>query len=171
MNEQLNKLTIADAQAKMYAEFDADLKTKCPCCHAVKRAYKRALTHSMINALQLVQMHTQHCVVREFHLETILKDATCHSGTRGDAAKLRYWGLIERGKRGNGYYHLTEKGNQFLAGELAVPTHVTVYENQVLAHSDSTLVWNSSEGTKTTEKPNNRGLMGSLKAAVKNVFN
>ncbi|MCP4526644.1 MAG: hypothetical protein GY833_12135 [Aestuariibacter sp.] len=165
------EMTVADAQSKMYSEFDADLKTTCPCCYTTKRAYKRALNPSMIQALRLLHEYTSGSVHTAFHLENVLKLADCNSAIRGDATKLRFWGLIKRSDKGIGHYQLTERAIHFLAGELEVPTHIVMYENDVLSESDSKLVWNGESGLAINEHPENLGLFSGLKAAVKNVFN
>lgn len=165
------EMTVADAQSKMYSEFDAKLKTTCPCCHTTKRAYKRPLSTSMLQALCIIRDYTRASPQVAFHLESVLKSAACSAAIRGDAAKLRYWGLIKRTSKGLGYYRLTDHAVQFLKGEVKVPTHIIIYENEVLSESDERLTWDGDSDLAINEQPENRGLFSGLKAAVKNVFN
>lgn len=167
----VTELTLADAQSQMYSDFDANLKATCPCCNTTKRAYKRALNPSMTHALRLLRKYTSGSINTDFHLENVLKASDCNAGIRGDAAKLRFWGLITRSNKGVGYYRLTQQAIHFLGGEAKVPTHVIVYQNEVLSESESQLVWNGESGLAINEQPENRGLFNNLKAAVKNVFN
>lgn len=165
------EMTIADAQSKMYAEFDAKLKTTCPCCSTTKRAWKRPLSTSMLKALHILVEYMKGSTQVDFHLESVLKSAACHAAVRGDAAKLRFWGLIERSKKSGGYYRLTAEASLFIQGEIKLPTHLVIYEGDVIYESETKLSWDGVSGQIVNEETESRGLLSGLKAAVKNILN
>lgn len=165
------EMTIADAQSKMYSEFDAQLKTTCPCCFTTKRAYKRPLSTSMLQALHILVEYMKGSTQVDFHLESVLKSAACNAAIRGDAAKLRFWGLIERSEKSGGYYRLTPEASLFVQGEIKVPTHLVIYEGEVMHESETLLSWDKVAGFAVNEEPQSRGLLSGIKAAVKNILN
>jgi hypothetical protein len=131
---------------------------RCPCCGQHAQAYKRRVTESMVatmGRMLLVQKVAQERLAsvgaidrgnrvgyrddedtgqRWIHLPAIRQ----HSR---DAAMLAYWDLIEEwsvvredGGRA-GYWRVTERGEQFLAGELMIERYAHVYGGKVYRHS------------------------------------
>ena len=72
-----------------------------------------------------------------FHLESYMKNIPeAPASIRGDLSKLCYWDLLEskRGKRDdgssrNGMYRITDKGMQFVMGQLRLKSHVRMFNN------------------------------------------
>ncbi len=59
--------------------------------------------------------------------------------TSGEHAKLTYWGLLERntelrpdGSKRNGYYRLTEKGEEFILDRIRLTSHIVLYNDRLL---------------------------------------
>jgi hypothetical protein len=116
----------------------------CPCCEQHAQVYKRPLTSSMAYVLCLISRHHGGAVsvhVPTFIVQHITK-ASVAAAVRGDFAKLRYWGLLDEvfGERPDrsadqvsvGYWRITGRGNQFVRGEIRVPSHVYLYNGERL---------------------------------------
>ena len=65
--------------------------------------------------------------------------------TSRDYPYLSFWGLavtrVEAGddtKRSSGFWQITEKGLDFLAGKISVPSHAHIYNNVVVGWSETT---------------------------------
>lgn len=108
----------------------------CPCCNQPAKMYRRKLTSSMAYALVLILRH--HNVHPGWvHMEDLLKGLNIPASVRGDAPKLRFWGLIEPktgekedGNPNNGYYRITEEGIAFAKGRAKAHSHIWLYNNK-----------------------------------------
>lgn len=115
---------------------------ECPCCAQTVKIYSRPITSGMAYALILLHNHTNG---EWTHLETLFDEKGNSRTARGDAPKLRFWGLIEAkdgkkeddGNPNNGYYRITEKGKQFVLGHISVPSHVFIYNNKMYGQADT----------------------------------
>jgi hypothetical protein len=120
---------ISQVQDELSEELSASGKATCPCCLQRTQVYRRTLTTTMLQALHVLTQHSTYW----FHLETLLKNNVgLSSAVRGDAAKLRHWGLLELDPKRFGYYRTTEKALAFLRGDLAVPRAVYLYRGDVV---------------------------------------
>jgi len=115
--------------------------TCCPCCERFIKLYRRPLSASMARYL-IVLAKKSGMGNPWLHVETDFRDVSIPS--RGDYAKLRYWGLIEakpgvseRGARTKGYWRITDKGRAFVAGNAPVPSHILLLNNRVVGFSDN----------------------------------
>lgn len=97
---------------------------RCPCCRQTAAVRKWTLYDTAIRQLLLMYRlggTSRWVTARE------LKDAG-HTG-QGDGTRLKHWGLAVQGKRG--FWRVTDLGESFLRGEVAVREHVDVYDNAV----------------------------------------
>jgi len=120
-------------------QFNAQLGegVTCPCCGRFGKIYKHKLNTGMARILiDLVKMKRGD----EFIDIRILKSFVPGSG---DYAYLRFWGLIEQApnnlisKRSSGLWRATEKGIAFARGQIQVPSHIFVFDNQPEGFSDT----------------------------------
>lgn len=111
----------------------------CPCCGQFAKRYRRRLNGSMCRALILICRHFRANPRDEWlHVENFLKAIpSITSAVRGDVAKLRHWGLIERktdaredGSDRCGYYRQTAKAVSFIRGVVRVPSWVEIYNGK-----------------------------------------
>ena len=128
-------------EAKKYLRYHITKKgAACPCCTQFAKIYKRPLTYSMVHALALIYKSGTKDF---FHVEEYLKEEDCSASIRGDFPKLRFWLMLEAydesredGSKRNGYYKITGLGEQFLKGNIAVPSFVKLYNNKKYGESD-----------------------------------
>lgn len=115
----------------------------CPCCNTYSKIYVRPLTSSMCIALIIFYQSKWVDVEGYGHAEDILKGSRAASSIRGDFPKLRFFGLIEAsarikedGNSYNGFYRVTDKGEQFINKLIVVPASVTIYNNVCIGFSE-----------------------------------
>lgn len=128
------------AEAKQHLRDNWKKGCECVACGQTVKLYNRALTSSMAYGLWLVR-NTIHSSSTDgyFHVENFLKNLTCPPSLRGDFPKLRFWGFIEQKvpnvsdvSTSNGLYRITEKGLEFLKGQMQVPASVLIYNNKFI---------------------------------------
>lgn len=111
---------------------NADRGYICPTCGSFCKRYFRNLNSNM--ALTMVVLFNR----KKFgfiHIENFLRQ---HELPRsGDFPYLIHWGLMQKmeGKRPdgssrNGFYKLTDKGRQFVKGEITVKKTLIIYKNK-----------------------------------------
>lgn len=111
----------------------------CPHCHAQSYAYWHAVTPGIVNALVKFRRAGIAKGTYSLHNRKDL-DGTPWELTKTEAANwtmLRYHGLVAKDKEaGRGYWILTQRGAEFLKGNLSIPARVKVLNNHVIDHSD-----------------------------------
>lgn len=106
----------------------------CPVCGQFVKVYLRTITSTM--AHQMIHAWRVFGVGQWFHLSHVVMGGT----GAGDFAKLEYWGLVEHqhheagkdGKRMGGMWRITERGAEFIQGNVTVRSHVAVYNGKAL---------------------------------------
>lgn len=123
-------------EAKQALRDTIDTGAYCPCCNHWVQRYDRTMNANQARWLiTLVHIHrkTQSWVhIRE--IAAALKD----TGGCSDFPQVRHWGLIVRppsddgAKKESGLWIPTTDGVRFARGELEVPSHIRVYNNELL---------------------------------------
>lgn len=100
---------------------------RCPCCGQLVKQYHRpinaGMAHSLITMYRTAGRDWQHI-------------PTTIGGHSREEGKLRYWGLIEeqleRREDGGraGWWRVTELGEQWILGQVTVPSHVVIYNGR-----------------------------------------
>jgi hypothetical protein len=112
----------------------------CPCCDQRAKVYRRKLNSAMARSLIAIYRFFQ----KAGHGEWLnICQYLTYNVSVGDAAKLAYWDLIEPmtdaqrpdGSPRVGLYRATSTGWRFVRGEDTVPSHVVIYNAQVLGFS------------------------------------
>lgn len=127
-------ITLADAIAVLRQALGAGASVQCPCCDKMAKIYQRHIYREQIN--QLFRLHAMGGYKKFCHITEFGKQG-------GDFAKLEWWGLIEempkdeaqKNKRTSGFWRITEKGGDFMAGFIPVPRFVREYNGKVLEYS------------------------------------
>lgn len=125
------EVTLAEAKERLFAQ--AQDGVGCPCCGQFVRIYARKLNRNMMLFLvSLARKPGQWVCFRD-----------CEFTSR-DYPYLSFWGLaitrVDAGdgtKKSSGFWKITQKGLDFLAGRLSVPSHVHIYNNAIVGWSDT----------------------------------
>lgn len=100
----------------------------CSECGAKVVEYKHGLSKGLAKGLYIVAR------AQEVRSPVRLMDTKLTYSQRANFIKLQYWGLIARAntnlERG-GEWYITEKGFQFMRGEISLQHFVWTYRNQV----------------------------------------
>jgi hypothetical protein len=127
--------TLGEIRAFLRKEWEKGCE--CPSCGQRVQRYSRPITSAMAYALILffqryLANKRQNNSETWIHAETFLKNSDCPSSIRGDFSKLKYWGLIQPAEESEGFYMITEKGIQFVLGNVKVESNVLIYNNKFL---------------------------------------
>lgn len=125
-----------DARADLNARMMAGESLDCPCCGQLCRVYRRRLHAEMaLNLLRLVVEHAKRGSGAYLHVREFVRGGAQAGKASTDASYLVHWGLVEREPESRGLYRPTEAGVAFVRGELAVPSHLSIYNNRRVGQS------------------------------------
>lgn len=134
--------TIQEAQEHLKKHWEEG--THCPCCKQFVKLYPRKITAAMAFCLWHIFKFDRTHPNQFVHFEKYLIENKVLTNLRGDFAKLKFWGLVEQmeGTREDsskriGLYRITEKGRDFVKGNIRVPSRVRLY-NQASYGFDET---------------------------------
>lgn len=114
---------------------------KCPCCGAISRVYRRALSATMLRHLIDMYKHAAAGAGRWFVV------GERGYGT-GDAAKLLYWGLAKKHPDRDRTYAITQLGIDFVEGRVAVASHVLLYRGACIGRELATVTFGKAISKK-----------------------
>jgi hypothetical protein len=118
------------AEARIWVEEQRKYRMViCPCCGLKNKIYKRKLNSGQALALIIFFRHLNANGTTEAQVRDI-QDKRFHMNR--EFAKLRYWGLIAENEEERGRWGLTDKGQEFVTGSLAVPKHCYVFDDVCL---------------------------------------
>lgn len=124
----------------------------CLCCGQMARNYKRPLNAPMSRSLIWLVKHSQ---AKDDPWVDLRAEAPKHVHQSRELAKLKKWGCIEekpseskRGARTSGIWRPTERGIRYARGEIALSSHVVLYDNHVLSFSSKPTTIRKSLGKK-----------------------
>jgi len=120
------------------AQLLSGAKCDCPHCGRYAQVYKRHINATI--AKQLIMLmelggHGNNYV----HASNLIPDG--QTG-QGDLTKAKYFGLIKAmpensdAKKSSGYWSLTEDGKLFVTGKKAIPSHLFVFDDNVIGKSE-----------------------------------
>lgn len=109
----------------------------CPVCSRRVKVYRRPLTS--VGARAIAALYQEHGL-RFGHMADVARKHLPESASQGGYLVLgQHWGLIEaepviRGDVGRtGYWRVTDRGEQWLAGEISVPKYARLLKGVCLA--------------------------------------
>jgi len=110
----------------------------CPLCGQYAKVYRRKLNSTMaVMLVKLYKHHKANSFAEFYHISEFLGSGN----TGGDFSKLRYWNLVEphenedESKKTSGMWKLTWKGRMFAEGACGIPSHVDLYNGELLGFS------------------------------------
>jgi len=152
-----------------------DKGAECPCCNQVVKLYKRRLNKSMAAVLALIYRWernrqkaleagtaTAEQLIPFVHVPSLIAELGAQNprqaaALRGDFAKLKHWGLLEQmpakrddGSKRTGYWKITERGTQFMRGQIKVEAYVWIYNEAVITTRPVLELVTIREALKTT---------------------
>jgi hypothetical protein len=122
------------AEAQGYCESLADDGAACPCCGQNVKLYRRKLYATPARQLIILWQQRDNDAEGWTHIGKLNEIV---SGG-GDAAKLRYWGLVEaadersRLENSSGMWRITERGEAFVCDRLRVRKYVLLFDGRVI---------------------------------------
>jgi hypothetical protein len=127
--------------------------TPCPCCRQLVKQYKRKLNSAMAYGLILVSRAKADD--GWVHIERYFKSLNIPSSIRGDMSKLKFWGLLEakEGEREDGstrlgFYRITDKGRQFVNGQISVQERVKLFNQKFYGFDGDEITIKQALGSK-----------------------
>lgn len=136
-----NSLTGAKAWTRQ--RFRAGDLSYCPCCGQAVKRYARSISSSQIKAMSMIADSIGGMTSAQ------IMQRSKQGG--GDYAKLAAWGLLDQNSA-TGYWHITDKGRDFLNGEIQVPKYVFFYNGRVLGRSTELVDVNQCRGRVTMDE-------------------
>lgn len=119
-------------QLRRWVEDHAEEGVRCPACERQNKWYHRSINDDMAKCLiEIYRVHGK----RWGYVPRIYNAVGNHSG---DVCKLRFWGFMveeqERRPDGGrkGYWRITNAGEQFVLGQLAVRSTALLYNNRFM---------------------------------------
>lgn len=125
--------TLQEAKNDLALNWDKGIE--CPCCTQYVKLYRRSISGG--SAYTLIRLYRETGVLKDFHLEDIMRALEIPHATRSDFSKLRFWGLIkpltgkrEDGSSRNGHWIVTNEGRDFIQGSAMVRKYAMVFNNK-----------------------------------------
>ena len=110
----------------------------CPCCRQLCKDYKRKLNSGMaVTMIWLVRAYAKNN--RWIHVQ---KEAPRKVVRSNEIGKLAHWGLVvlkpsdKESKKSSGMWMPTKKGISFVHRNTIVPSHVHLYNNEVIGWAE-----------------------------------
>lgn len=132
----LTKTSVADAQSALKPHV-LGAGVVCPCCLQVVKLREVRITPSMAYVAILLHRHfleDQAWLHVSKYLENLSK--VCSAVRFGDWYRLRHWGILEqkpskgKDKLKSKLYVMTERGHQFVKGEIKVQKTILIYNER-----------------------------------------
>ncbi len=115
-----------------------DETASCPCCGRAAKIRDQKLNEKMACFLvSLVRLQLRSPGAKTIHAVLGLPEGT-RTKTSSDASYLVHWGLIER--PGKGLYTARSEGVDFVYGRSVVPSHISLYANDLVIRWSRSLV-------------------------------
>lgn len=132
MAEFPDDMTLAQARAKLRQLVEEG--EQCPTCTQFAKVYRRKIHASMAAALIAIYRATVMGSGEWIEISKVLPHKQV-----ADAAKLRYWGLVEEepavrsdGSERTGFWRITIKGIAFVRDQGVVPKYARLYDGRCL---------------------------------------
>jgi hypothetical protein len=122
------------SEAKSWLQRNVDVGCICPACGRKNKVYRRTINQGAVQDVCSLYRLTLRTGEAFHHYSKFTKKST-----RSDFEKTVFLGLIERAPleegaatKTSGVYAVTPKGAAFCRAEIAIPSHIIVYHNQMI---------------------------------------
>ena len=119
--------TVAEARIRAMDAVQCGPAIDCPVCDRKIKAWVRDVDYRLVAVLRALYD------AESEGLTGLEPDPLIKMTSGGDYAKPRFWGLMK--KKGN-YWVITDKGVDFLEGNLQIWDHIYTFNKKIIAHSD-----------------------------------
>lgn len=142
---------VADAFGVEYEQVGpTDEGTRCPCCDAYLKIYKRKINSTMARNLIAMYKLTIRTGATWMHATEIGKEASIKKKGKVpypgmDIGHLQHWGLVAkashqdgvnyRGGRTSGYWRITQKGKDYVCNKMTLPKYKHEFRQVVIRDS------------------------------------
>ena len=150
----VSTLTDSDTlkEAKAFLRENWEAGATCPCCTQNVKKYPRPIHGSM--AYLLIRLYKLDRNNPDYYHVTQIYDKGKSNGS-DDFSKFQVWGMIEQrtkedGQKGrtSGYWKITEKGRQWVRGEITVPSHAYMFNKKCYGFSEDGVTIREALGIK-----------------------
>jgi len=133
---------------------DFEFTNKKQCCETCGQTIaprKESVGKGIIRSLYKMAKYIKKTGINNVHPE---KDLELTTSEYNNFQKLRYHGLVAKGKSDAGYWLITHKGYGFLNNQLGTAKYVEVFNNRIVGYSDDILLMHEIiKSTDTEEFP------------------
>ena len=137
----MDDITLQAAKDQLRNQIANGTGAKCPCCTQTVKIYRRNINSGM--ALMLVRAYRDYG--RDwFHLPTAVGLRTYS----GEGSQFRFWGLLEQDPDRQGYWRITEAGEDFVRERSAVPKYALIFNARCLRHEGENVTIQDCLGDK-----------------------
>jgi hypothetical protein len=137
------------AAAEAWRQANLDKGAHCPWCGQFAKIYRRKLNRGMALALRCMYEMYKGASGHIMH-----PNGWVQRSWGGDPAKLVFWDLIEaaaapqkRQRRYKGPFRVTKRGCDFVEGRITVPSHVRVYNDELIEFDGDPTTWEDAYGS------------------------
>ena len=126
--------------------------TNCPCCTQRVQLYKHKLNSTMTRSLIALYWLDRHKPNEWHHVSEFEKWRGGYGG--GQFAKVKHWGFAidqdndDPAKRTSGQWKITQKGRDFVEGQITVPAKVRLFDSKFYGHEGNHINIKESLGSK-----------------------
>lgn len=98
----------------------------CPVCTRMAKVYKRKIHKAM--AKSLIDLYKLGGTTEYVYWYEV--------STSGNLANFRHWGILEEQEGNPGHWKLTDKGKEFIKGEIRVPKYSLSFDGEFIGLDD-----------------------------------
>lgn len=108
----------------------------CVECGAKTKEYKHSMSKGLASGLLAIYQ----AACKDF---VILNGLGMDRSRWQNLSKLKYWGLVEQKGTKSGEWRVTDKGEQFILGQLDVPKSVWTYRDEFVRYEGAAVAYSS----------------------------
>ncbi len=126
---------ITVSEAKQYLKDNYQKGTVCPCCGQHVQLYRYSMFATSARALIALYKLDQNSGRIYFHVRDFAEQGS-ENRRAPHFTELRFWGLVEpmantdTDKKASGYWRITDKGRDFVEGNVYVRSHILIYNGK-----------------------------------------
>lgn len=126
----------------------------CPACGRYCKLYHRRIHANMARQLIALYRMCGHLVMSGKSPEVHTRDVRKMCGY-SDFTLAKHWDLVRAGqnitspnKKDSGYWYMTDKGRQFVLGEISIPKYAYLFDDKCVGYSDDVITIAGALGKK-----------------------